>query len=163
MNLLILSNLFVLAPEGDLTQKHLFFLHGKRFIRNQSNRVTRKETYGLFLGSQQGKVFVVYGNIPWLTTVIAQAKAIAFIFFFLRYRSLPNQVGHINRTGMSPSSDARDGRFNFYSDNSRRLSGGWVVWLERGFDSGKIGCVGLDAELRLFTNFLHVGIYVAEQ
>ena len=71
MNSLKLSNRFVLVPEGDLTQGRFFFLHWKRFVRNQSHRVTGKDTCSLSLGGQQGGVSVVYGNVSWLATVTA--------------------------------------------------------------------------------------------
>ena len=73
MNLLKLSNRFVLVPESNLTQRRLFFLHGKRFVRNQSHRVTRKGTCDLSFGGRQGGVSVIYGNMSWLVTVTAQA------------------------------------------------------------------------------------------
>ena len=163
INLLKLSNRFILVPEGDLTQRRLFFLHRKRFVRNQSHRVTRKSTCGLSFGSQQSGVSVIYGNMSWLTIITAQAQVVTSILFFLRYWSSANHIGHIHRTEMSFGSGARGERNNRYSDSSGRLSRGWVVWLERGFSNGKIGCIGLDAELRLLANFLHVGVHVAKQ
>ena len=124
MNLLKLSNRFVLVSEGDLTQGHLFFLHRKRFVRNQSYRVIRKSTCGLSLGGQQSGISVIYGNMSWLARVTAQAQVVAFILFFLRYWSSPNHIGHIYRTGMSSGSGARGGRNNCYSDSSGGLSRG---------------------------------------
>ena len=124
MNLLKLSNRFVLVPEGDLTQGRLFFLHGKRFVRNQSHRVTYKGTCGLSLGGQQSGVSVIYGNMSWLATVTAQAQVIISILFFLQYWSLPNHIRHIHRTGMSSGSGAKGGRNNHYSNNSEGLSRG---------------------------------------
>ena len=124
INLLKLSNCFVLVPEGDLTQGHLFFSHGKRFVRNQSHQVTRKSTYGLFFGGQQSEVSVIYGNISWLATVTAQAQVIASIFFFLQYWSSFNHVRHIHKTGISSGSDTRGGRNNRYSNSCEVLSKG---------------------------------------
>ena len=72
INLLKLLNRFVLVLEGDLTQGRLFFLHGKRFVKNQSYQVTRKSTCGLFFGGQQSGVSVIYGNMSWFTTITAQ-------------------------------------------------------------------------------------------
>ena len=63
MNLLKLSNRFVLVPKGDLTQESLFFLYEKRFVRNQSHQVTYKDTCRLFFGGQQGGISVIYSNI----------------------------------------------------------------------------------------------------
>ena len=82
MNLLKLSNHFVLVPKGDLTYRHLFFFYEKRFVKNQKHQVIRKGTCNLSLGSQQGRVAVIYGNISWLIIVTAQAQPIAFILFF---------------------------------------------------------------------------------
>ena len=120
MNLLKLSNCFVLVFEGNLTQKCLFFFQEKRFVRNQSHQVTYKSTYGLSLDDQQGGVSMIYGNI----TLMAEAQAITSILFFLRYWSLSNHVGHIHRTKISPGSGTKDRRNNRYSDNSGGLSEG---------------------------------------
>ena len=124
INLLKLSNCFVLVLKGDLTQGRLFFLHRKRFVRNQSYRVTRKSTCGLSFGGQQSGVFVIYGNMSWLATVTAQAQVMASIVFFLRHWSLPNHIRHIHRTGMSSGSGGRGTKNNRYFDNIKGLSRG---------------------------------------
>ena len=63
INMLKLSNRFILVPEGDLIQGRLLFLYGQKILRNQSHQVTRKGTYNLFFGSQQGGVSGIYDNI----------------------------------------------------------------------------------------------------
>ena len=163
MNFLKLSNCFVLVPEDNLIQGCLFFLHGKRFVRNQSHWIIRKSICGLSLDSQQGRVSVIYGNMSLLAIITPQVQVIASIFIILGYWFLLYHIGHIYRTAISFGSGARNEKNNHYFNSSGGLSGDWVLWIIWGFDSRKIECVGLNVELRLLANFLHDSIYVTEQ